>query len=69
MVDVTEEELTIIENVLVTMRENVDTTTPEWQDMAQKIVEAEQIVSSKLDGSGSQQAAVGTDTSPSGPGV
>jgi len=37
--------------------------------MAQKIVEAEQIVSSKLDGSGSQQAAVGTDTSPSGPGV
>jgi hypothetical protein len=68
MPEITTEELTIIENVLVTMREAIaDDQSPEAQQMKQQIVEAEQIVSSKIEGSASQMST--QETAPAGPGV
>ena len=64
MVDITEEELTIIENAFVTIREAIDTSSndPQAQQIMQQIVEAEQIVSAKLGGGDTGNASPGTST-------
>jgi hypothetical protein len=71
MVDITEEELTIVENALervLTDLEAAATESPEAQELMQQVVDAQQIISSKIEGSSSDKS-MAAEGSISGPGV
>jgi hypothetical protein len=70
MVDITEEELTIVENALEKVLTDLEAAgdTPEAQALMQEIVDAQQIISSKIEGSSSDKS-MAAEGSVSGPGV
>jgi len=58
MAEITDAELTTVENALVTVREGLQNDgSPQTQKVMQMIVEAEQIISAKLDQGGDTAGA------------
>jgi hypothetical protein len=67
---ISQDELTKIENTLVTVRKSLDessTNSPEGQKIMQMLVEAEQICSAKLDKGGTATTESGSGGSPYAP--
>ena len=66
MAEISEEQLTIVENALVAIREGLDPdTTP--KDLMQQILDAEQIVSGLLDNTQTAGPAKSSPTDKGGP--
>ena len=70
MADISDEELVIVENALQRVLDDLETAgdTPEGQELMQEVVDAQQIISSKIEGSASGKEMI-AEASPSGPGV
>ena len=70
MPDISEEELVIVENALQKILTDLEAAgdSPEAQALMQEVVDAQQIISSKIEGSSSEKNMV-AEASPSGPGV
>jgi hypothetical protein len=70
MPDISEEELVIVENALQKVLTDLESAgdNPEAQALMQEIVDAQQIISSKIEGSSSDKS-MAAEGSVSGPGV
>ena len=72
MAEFSDDEMVIMENAYeetLNLIKQIE-PTPETESLAQQVVEAQQIVSSKIEGSGSDKAGMMVgEAGPSGPGV
>ena len=71
MADLSDEELTIVENALERVLQDLEAAgdnNPEAQALMQEVVDAQQIISSKIEGSSSDKS-MAAEGSISGPGV
>ena len=71
MADLSDEELTIVENALERVLQDLEAgsdNNPEAQALMQEVVDAQQIISSKIEGSSSDKS-MAAEGSISGPGV